>query len=90
MAVGAQRSDVLRLIMAHGLGLTVAGLLVGLAGAAALTRFLSGLLYGLGALDPLTLSAVVLLLASSASLACYLPARRASRLEPLAALRAEP
>ena len=90
MAVGAGRPDILRLIMAHGLGLTVAGLLLGLAGAFSLTRFLSSLLYGMGALDPLTLGAVVLLLASAASLACWLPARRASRLEPLAALRSEP
>ena len=90
MAFGAQRADLLRLVMAHGLTLTLAGLLLGLAGAVSLTRFLSGLLYGLGALDPLTLGAVVLLLASAASVACYLPARRASRLEPLAALRAEP
>lgn len=90
MAFGAQRADLLRLVMAHGLTLTLAGLLLGLAGAVSLTRFLSGLLYGLGALDPLTLGTVVLLLASAASVACYLPARRASRLEPLAALRAEP
>jgi ABC-type antimicrobial peptide transport system permease subunit len=90
MAFGAQRADLLRLVMAHGLTLTLAGLLLGLAGAVSLTRFLSGLLYGLGALDPLTLGAVVLLLAAAASAACYLPARRASRLEPLAALRAEP
>jgi putative ABC transport system permease protein len=90
MAFGAQRADLLRLVMAHGLTLTLAGLLLGLAGAVSLTRFLSGLLYDLGALDPLTLGAVVLLLATAASVACYLPARRASRLEPLTALRAEP
>jgi putative ABC transport system permease protein len=90
MAFGAQRADLLRLVMAHGLTLTLAGLLLGLAGAVSLTRFLSGLLYGLGALDPLTLGAVVLLLAVAASAACYLPARRASRLEPLAALKAPP
>ncbi|HWN43590.1 MAG TPA: ABC transporter permease [Thermoanaerobaculia bacterium] len=90
MALGADRPDLLRLVMAHGLALTLAGLLLGLAGAVSLTRFLSGLLYGLGTLDPLTLGTVVLLLASAASVACYLPARRASRLEPLAALRAEP
>ncbi|HEX5714806.1 MAG TPA: ABC transporter permease [Thermoanaerobaculia bacterium] len=90
MALGADRPDLLRLVMAHGLTLTLAGLLLGLAGAVSLTRFLSGLLYGLGALDPLTLGAVVLLLAAAASAACYLPARRASRLEPLAALRSEP
>jgi putative ABC transport system permease protein len=90
MALGADRPALLRLVMAHGLALTLAGLLLGLAGAVSLTRFLSGLLYGLGALDPLTLGAVVLLLAAAASLASWLPARRASRLEPLAALRAEP
>jgi putative ABC transport system permease protein len=89
MAFGARRIDLLRLVMAHGLALTLLGLLLGLAGAVSLTRFLSSLLYGLGTLDPLTLGAVVLLLAAAASLACYLPARRASRLEPLAALRAE-
>jgi len=90
MAVGANRSDLLRLVMAHGLALTLIGLVLGLVGAVSLTRFLSSLLYGLGTLDPLTLGAVVLLLAAAASVACYLPARRASRLEPLTALRAEP
>ncbi len=90
MALGARRFDILRLVMAHGLALTLIGLGLGLAGAVSLTRFLASLLYGLGALDPLTLGAVVLLLAAAASVACYLPARRASRLEPLTALRAEP
>ncbi len=89
MALGAQRADLLRLVMAHGLALTLVGLVLGLAGAVSLTRVLASLLYGLGALDPLTLGAVVLLLAASASLACYLPARRASRLEPVTALHAD-
>ena len=88
MALGAQRFDLLRQVMAHGLALTVLGLVLGLAGAVSLTRVLASLLYGLGTLDPLTLGAVVLLLATAASLACYLPARRASRLEPVTALRA--
>ena len=88
MALGAQRIDLLRRIMAHGLALTVLGLVLGLAGAVSLTRVLASLLYGLGTLDPLTLGAVVLLLAGAASLACYLPARRASLLEPRTALTA--
>jgi putative ABC transport system permease protein len=89
MALGAGRGDLLWLVLSHGLALTLAGLLAGLAGSASLSRFLSGLLFGLSAFDPLTLGAAALLLAAAASIACYLPAHRASRLEPLAALRAE-
>lgn len=89
MALGALRSDVVRLVLRHGLALTALGLALGLCGAVALARVLASLLYGVGALDPLTLGAVVLTLTAVATLASYLPARRASRLDPLVAIRAE-
>lgn len=89
MALGALRSDVIRLVLRHGLALTALGLALGLCGAVALARVLASLLYGVGALDPLTLGAVVLTLTAVATLASYLPARRASRLDPLVAIRAE-
>lgn len=69
--------------------LTGIGLALGLGGAVALARVLGSLLYGIGALDPLTLGAVVLTLTSIATLASWIPARRASRLDPLVAIRAE-
>jgi putative ABC transport system permease protein len=89
MALGALRSDVVRLVLRHGLALTGLGLALGLAGAVALTRVLGSLLYGVGALDPLTLGAVVLTLTAVATLASWIPAHRASRLDPLVAMRAE-
>lgn len=89
MALGALRSDIVRLVLRHGLALTGLGLVLGLFGAVALARVLASLLYGIGALDPLTLGAVVLTLTAVATLASYLPARRASRLDPLVAIRAE-
>lgn len=89
MALGALRSDVVRLVLRHGLMLTGLGLALGLAGAVALARVLGSLLYGIGSLDPLTLGAVVLTLTAVATLASWLPAHRASRLDPLVAMRAE-
>jgi predicted permease len=89
MALGALRSDVVRLVLRHGLALTGLGLALGLAGAVALARVLGSLLYGVGALDLLTLGAMVLILTAVATLASWLPAHRASRLDPLVAMRAE-
>src|SRR5262249_57173304 len=89
MALGAAPSGILRKVIAQGLKLTVAGVLIGIAMALALTRFLRSLLFGLSANDPLTFAAVAALLTVVALAACYLPARRAMRVDPLLALRHE-
>jgi predicted permease len=89
MALGAQVADVLRLVFRQGLALTVAGLALGLAGAVAGTRLLAGFLYDVKTLDPLTFAAVVTLLALTALLACWLPARRAAKVDPMVAVRYE-
>ena len=89
MALGARKIDVLRAILAHGFKLTLIGIAIGLAGAVALTRILSSLLYDVTPTDPLTLAGVSLVLAAIALLASYLPARRAARIDPMAALRYE-
>jgi predicted permease len=89
MALGATAGSVMRMVVARGLTLMVAGLAIGLALAWALTRTLQNLLYGVAAGDPQTFAAVVVLLVLIALAACYLPARRASRVDPMAVLRAE-
>ncbi len=89
MALGAQHSHVLRLVMGHGSKLTAAGVVLGVAGALALTRFMNSLLFGVTAKDPVTFACVVAVLALVALAACYIPARRAMRVEPMVALRDE-
>jgi predicted permease len=89
VALGASRTDVLRLVLLQGMGLTIAGLALGLALSFALTRFIGGLLYGIGVNDPVTVVGVVVLLAAISLLACYLPARRAMQVDPVAAIHAE-
>jgi putative ABC transport system permease protein len=92
MALGAEKQDIFRMIVGHGLRLALAGLAIGVAAAIILTRLLSvfsHLLYGVSANDPATFVAVSLVLAGVAALACYVPARRAMRVDPMAALRYE-
>jgi putative ABC transport system permease protein len=86
MALGAQKSDILRLVVRQGMTLTLIGVVAGLAGAFALTRVISNLLFGVGASDPLTFIAISILLIFVSLIACYLPARRAARLNPIVAL----
>jgi ABC-type antimicrobial peptide transport system permease subunit len=87
MALGAQTGDVRRLFLRHGLLLTGAGIALGIGVALALTRVMAALLFGVGPMDPVTYVAVAASLATVALLATYLPARRASRTDPVIALR---
>jgi putative ABC transport system permease protein len=89
MALGAQASDVLRLVLRQGLGLSLVGVAVGIAASLAGTRVLRGLLYGVAPTDPATFAAVALLLVTVALVACLIPARRALRVNPVVALRHE-
>jgi putative ABC transport system permease protein len=89
LALGAQREEVLRLVLGQGARVALMGILLGLAASAVLTRLMSNLLYGVSATDPLTLAAVAVLLMFVALLACYTPARRAMRVDPVVALRYE-
>ena len=89
MAIGAQRRDVLKLFMGEGLKLVLAGIAIGLAGAFALTRLIASLLFGVSATDATTFALVAIALLVVALLACYIPARRATKVDPLVALRYE-
>jgi putative ABC transport system permease protein len=89
LALGAARSDVFRLVLSHGALLVSVGITVGLIGAIAASRALSSVLYGVGALDLPAFAIAIIALAVVALLACFLPARRATQLDPIVALRAE-
>jgi putative ABC transport system permease protein len=89
MALGAERRDVLKLVVGQGVKLAVVGVAIGLIGALVLTRLMEGLLFGVSATDPLTFVAISLLLTGVAIVAAYLPARRATRVDPMVALRYE-
>jgi putative ABC transport system permease protein len=89
MALGAERGSVLRLIVGQGARFAAAGIAVGIAGAFALSRTMAGLLYGVSATDPVTYLALAAVLAAVAVGACAIPARRAVRVDPAVALRAE-
>ncbi|PYT75555.1 MAG: hypothetical protein DMG40_27970 [Acidobacteria bacterium] len=87
IALGADLAQILRLVIAHGLKLTLSGVLIGVAGGLVLTRFLRSLLFSISAADPLTFASVALLLTLVAMVACYIPAHRATKIDPMIALR---
>ncbi|MGH9702423.1 MAG: FtsX-like permease family protein, partial [Candidatus Acidiferrales bacterium] len=89
VALGAQRRDILQMVLRQGLGLALSGAAIGLIGALLVSRLLAGMLYGVGPTDPVTLAGVALLLIGVALFACYIPARRAIRVDPMVALRYE-
>jgi putative ABC transport system permease protein len=89
VALGAEKTDVLRLVVGQGLKIAISGVAIGLLAALGLSRYFSSLLYGIHATDPLSLAAVSLLLSAVALLACYIPARRATNVDPIEALRCE-
>ena len=89
MALGAQRREILQLMVLQGMRPVAIGMAVGVLGAAALSRFIATLLFGVAPLDPLTFFVVLVLLTTVGLVACWLPARRATRVDPLTALRAE-
>ena len=89
MALGAQTSDVLKAMMKHGIKLIVAGVTLGLGASIALTRFIADLLFGVEPTDPVIHVLIALLLLAVALVACFIPARRATRVDPITALRVE-
>jgi putative ABC transport system permease protein len=88
-ALGASSPTLLKLVLIRGLVLTLIGLAIGLGGSLALTRLLASILYGVGARDPMTMASVAAILTGVAVAACYIPARRATRVDPMVALRYE-
>jgi ABC-type antimicrobial peptide transport system permease subunit len=89
MALGAQKNRILKLVLGQGLVLAAIGVAIGIAGSVVVTRVMTGFLVGVTATDPATFASVAVLLACVAALACYIPARRATRVDPMLALRAE-
>ena len=89
IALGAQRRDVMRLVLGEGARLALIGIALGVAGALALTQLMRSLLFGVSAVDPITFAAVAVILALAAAAACYVPARRAVRADPMVSLRYE-
>jgi ABC-type antimicrobial peptide transport system permease subunit len=89
MALGAQRSHVLQLMLGEGMKMALLGVAIGIAAALGLTQLMTKMIFGISATDPVTFCAVALVLASVALTACYIPARRAMRVDPMVALRYE-
>ena len=89
MALGATARDVFKLIVGRGMKLTIVGIVMGVGGAIALTRLMHSLLFNTSTTDPITFIAISLLLSLAAFVACYIPARRAAKVDPLVALRYE-
>ena len=89
MALGAQRQDILRLMLWEGMRLVAMGMAIGLAGSAGLSCILRSVFYGLNPIDPVTFLGVSVILAAAALLACHIPARRATEVNPVVALRYE-